>query len=456
MFRLNRLLLMFLLSVCTLYTDASVNDVDPIAVIGKILNCYPEEVSEAGNAAVNSVPVKDFVLEMKVRKVLQGQKPRSRKLKVTFTLPYSDGMPAIASYRNVLCFITPDGNGGYRLLDTPRPNEVYRTVAGKWIAPAISRLNMGFFRDTFAKHGRRVHIAGKPIDSNDLLGLIETCVVTYDCDRSLLEEYYIFRGDRAKPRYGIDVMTLLAAIRADHPLRYEMTTPYYAVAPHPVDLGLSVLWGDCNLGASSPGQAGGYYSWGETEVKERYSPDNYKWSDVTAKTLTKYYVPPVERVSGSKLPGQGKDGIVTGEVELYQPILPVSGPVDGKSVLETPDDAAAANLGAGWRTPTEAEFQELIDNCTWTRTEFNGTDGFNIRSNLNGKEIFLPMSGCVSFGQTVIGLGDNSIHQGFYMSSSLSREHPDMAMVMKISGVYSGLSASNRCDGLTIRPVHDR
>ena len=32
-----------------------------------------------------------------------------------------------------------------------------------------------------------------------------------------------------------------------------------------VDLGLSVIWGGWNVGASSPEQYGSYYAWGETE-----------------------------------------------------------------------------------------------------------------------------------------------------------------------------------------------
>lgn len=44
-----------------------------------------------------------------------------------------------------------------------------------------------------------------------------------------------------------------------------------------VDLGLSVKWASCNLGANSPEQPGDYYAWGETAPKEDYGMDTYKY-----------------------------------------------------------------------------------------------------------------------------------------------------------------------------------
>ena len=34
-----------------------------------------------------------------------------------------------------------------------------------------------------------------------------------------------------------------------------------------VDLGLSVKWASCNVGADSPEEYGGYYAWGDTTTK---------------------------------------------------------------------------------------------------------------------------------------------------------------------------------------------
>ena len=42
-----------------------------------------------------------------------------------------------------------------------------------------------------------------------------------------------------------------------------------------VDLGLSVKWATCNVGADSPSEYGDYFAWGETEPKTSYSKGNY-------------------------------------------------------------------------------------------------------------------------------------------------------------------------------------
>lgn len=43
-----------------------------------------------------------------------------------------------------------------------------------------------------------------------------------------------------------------------------------------VDMGLSVKWAICNLGASKPEEYGDRYSWGETDNKAYYSWDTYR------------------------------------------------------------------------------------------------------------------------------------------------------------------------------------
>ena len=45
-----------------------------------------------------------------------------------------------------------------------------------------------------------------------------------------------------------------------------------------------------------------------------------------------------------------------------------NGFTDNKTTLDPEDDAAHVNWGGGWRMPTAAEVDELIDNCTWTWT----------------------------------------------------------------------------------------
>ena len=74
-----------------------------------------------------------------------------------------------------------------------------------------------------------------------------------------------------------------------------------------VNLGLSVMWATCNIGASTPQEYGDYFAWGETvphyesgyaqeEPQTHWKSDmsggywwsTYKWSKETNSTLTKY------------------------------------------------------------------------------------------------------------------------------------------------------------------------
>ena len=51
-----------------------------------------------------------------------------------------------------------------------------------------------------------------------------------------------------------------------------------------IDLGLSVLWADRNIGAASPWDSGDYFAWGETAPKDDFSWENYKYTEADAAT----------------------------------------------------------------------------------------------------------------------------------------------------------------------------
>ena len=135
-----------------------------------------------------------------------------------------------------------------------------------------------------------------------------------------------------------------------------------------VDLGLSVKWATCNVGAGKPEEYGDYYAWGETEPKDFYFWDTYKYCDGTYNSLTKY--------TDS---AYGKDGFS-----------------DNKSVLDPEDDVAHVKWGGNWRIPTKDELEELRTKCTWTSTTLNGVKGYSVTSNVDGytdRSIFLPATG---------------------------------------------------------------
>ena len=117
-----------------------------------------------------------------------------------------------------------------------------------------------------------------------------------------------------------------------------------------VDLGLSVKWAACNLGASSPEEYGDYYAWGETETKSDYSSSTYKYQSNYSYTNI------------------------------------------GEDIGGTQYDVAFVKLGGSWRMPTVEQIQELIDKCTIEEGTFKGVKGQRIIG-INGQSIFIPISG---------------------------------------------------------------
>ncbi len=186
-----------------------------------------------------------------------------------------------------------------------------------------------------------------------------------------------------------------------------------------VDLGLSVKWATCNVGATSPEAYGNYYAWGETKTKSDYSWDTYKYGSAYT-ALTKYCSNRSYRT------------------------------VDNLTTLEASDDAAAANWGGAWRMPTDAEWTELREKCTWTWTSnYNGTGvaGYEVKAS-NGNSIFLPAAGYRgSDGLNYAGSG------GDYWSSSLDTDYPDSAWdVGFLSDYVYGYNFDRYC-GHSVRPV---
>ena len=199
-----------------------------------------------------------------------------------------------------------------------------------------------------------------------------------------------------------------------------------------VDLGLSVKWAKCNLGASKPTDYGNYYAWGETEPKTNYSWATYKWMQAGKSDwqyITKY------TATDGKTKGIWYDagGNFIG---------------DNKTTLEAADDAATANLGSPWRMPTKKEYDELVDNCTWTWTTQAGVKGYEVKSKKNGNSIFLPAAG-LRRGSDLNDAGS----KGYYCSSSLYTEYSDFARILYFdAGEHEWYSPHRYC-GCPVRPV---
>ena len=184
-----------------------------------------------------------------------------------------------------------------------------------------------------------------------------------------------------------------------------------------VDLGLpsGTLWATCNVGANAPEEYGDYFAWGETEPKEVYTWETYKWRNGSDDTFTKY-------CTNSEY-----------------------GTVDGKTVLDPQDDAAFVNWGREWRMPTEEQIYELRNYCSSTRTEVNGVKG-RLITGRNGNSIFLPGTGKWSTS------GNTGDYRGYYWSCSGKNKYA--FGLMTDSGQSSwGYFDDFRSEGHTIRPV---
>ena len=176
-----------------------------------------------------------------------------------------------------------------------------------------------------------------------------------------------------------------------------------------VDLGLSVKWSTCNLGASRPEETGVFYAWGESTTKKNFSKDNYSWYNE--------YLEPVKYNLRDK-----------------------------KNVIEPKDDPAQKY---GARIPKMEEMNELIDQCEWIFTTQEGVNGYKVIGP-NGNSIFLPATG---YYFEKLLYGDNS--NGHYWTSSLYEDNPTKAYLLAFDVEQKPYSISvfERFYGQVIRPV---
>ena len=171
-----------------------------------------------------------------------------------------------------------------------------------------------------------------------------------------------------------------------------------------VDLGLSVRWAACNLGAEKPEQYGSYFAWGEVAPKISYSKEN-------SATYNKNF----RDVSG---------------VKDY--------------------DAALSGRGTAARIPTNKELNELCERCTWRWTLFNGIGGMMV-TGPNGGSIFLPAAGFY-IGSSLFGEGSN----GYYWTSTPFDDDDRESHYLDFDkNFYYWGNWMRRYIGQTIRPVSD-
>ena len=248
---------------------------------------------------------------------------------------------------------------------------------------------------------------------------------------------------KKRPQNIRDFLSCLSAKKEIDSLVYnqqatdvEETTlyyPHYSEKHDYVDLGLSVKWASCNIGASSPSELGEYYSWGEVSPKSDYS-----WMTYSFWQKSRFWDnrPVLSKYCTHKNFGT-KDNLVK---------------------LEEEDDVAHLVWGGKWRMPTYKELEELLSKCQWEWTSRDGVNGYLVKSRINGNSIFLPAGGL--FYNCNVWKGSS---KGYYWLSTLVENYPDQAdaLVFDESGPYLSTYLSyserfldlDRCFGCLVRPV---
>lgn len=179
-----------------------------------------------------------------------------------------------------------------------------------------------------------------------------------------------------------------------------------------VDLGLpsGVKWAMVNVGSAAVDEDGDHYAWGDIVP---YTSD-----------------------------GDGKNML------------------DGKKVGDIAGDAqhdvATALWGDSWRMPTEEEFYELIDNCTFEWTTIGRRCGVKATSKHNGNYIFLPASGEFRSRYDSYGYADGVYEVLGYWTSTPARSDYDYnAYAFTLSRKRHIILPNYRYYGFSIRPVSD-
>ena len=142
-----------------------------------------------------------------------------------------------------------------------------------------------------------------------------------------------------------------------------------------VDLGLSVLWANCNLGAKQPRDYGAHVAWGEPTGR-LWSADGIGW----------------------------KNNAYTWRTNNYGGVNP---PTD---IAETELDIVTLNWGEGWHIPSYSEAKELCEQCQWKLQTYGDIKWYEVIGP-NGNSIIMPLAGL--YGDD-LSQSSNRFHMGPY------------------------------------------
>ena len=143
-----------------------------------------------------------------------------------------------------------------------------------------------------------------------------------------------------------------------------------------VDLGLSVKWATCNVGATLASDDGKLFQFGRVDGYA-YNDENHQF-----------------RTAEQNTQDTGNEAI---------PKTETGNTYDVGETLDLEDDAVYVNMGGKWRMPTgsytisddeqveySGELGELINNTTRVIVTVNGVQGMLFKSKINGHQLFIP------------------------------------------------------------------
>ena len=179
-----------------------------------------------------------------------------------------------------------------------------------------------------------------------------------------------------------------------------------------VDLALpsGTKWATCNIGAAVPDQSGDYFAWGEVTTAV----------DIKAKKN--------EFFRSMNVPNITSDS-------RY--------------------DAATALWGAEWQIPSKAQYQELLDHCTWEWVTISGRGGYKVKSKYNQNWIFIVAAGQMetNYSNPYLQADYVDVRGRYWTSDPLRSDYDSYGVVFDNRDVGVNISGSSRNRGYSIRPV---
>lgn len=177
-----------------------------------------------------------------------------------------------------------------------------------------------------------------------------------------------------------------------------------------IDLGLSVKWGDMNLGATKPSDKGDYYAWGDSEANKK----SFTWA------AYKYY---------------------KAQIDQSQDL--------GKTITQNLLYDVAYVKNNDMCIPEVSHWKELIEKCTWTETTKNNVKGYEVKGP-NGNSIFLPNAGYKLDKKLYYGGTQGIYTTASYYSTNISQYRSTCDWK---TGGKPAIAGTRKRAGTTIRPI---